>query len=152
MSWLRRIKDSWNPSKETIDHPLFGMLEREGRGLWHGEVVLPQIASLPGPFSIAIDSGEGRPTSEQEAWFGEIRQRFDRLWPEIVDALARHHPVNNTRQLVEMHLEMPGFGLRPVSDGKEPEWTFDCGFDSDPFMGYSAEFIGWKLVGVGGGD
>jgi hypothetical protein len=152
MGWLRRIKDSWNPSRETIDHPLFGRLDREGKGMWHGEVVLPQIASPPGPFSIAINSGEGRPTLEQEAWFGEIQERFDRLWPEIVDALARHHPDINTRELVGKHLDMAGFGLRPICDGKEPEWTFDCCFDSDPFMGYSAEFIGWKLVGIGGGD
>jgi hypothetical protein len=154
MRFLRRIAAILCPVVEEFNDPAFGSLHRKGGGDWHGEIPFQYPPSGANSMSLLIEAGEGQPSDEQRAFFGEFLARYSELWPRVAEALAAYHPHHTTVESVSKHIGEPCLCLDPFVDDQPRRWSLQYTFDepNEGDMGYFVEFLDWEIVGVDAAD
>jgi hypothetical protein len=154
MSFLQRIAAMLRPTVEEYDDPAFGPLSRRSGGDWYGEVPFQHPPTGSSSMSILIGAGEGHPSDEQRAFFGEILSRYAELWPRVAEALAAYHPDHTTVESVCKYINEPCLCLDPFVDDQPRRWSLQYTFDdpNEGDMGYFVEFLDWEIICVDAAD
>lgn len=140
INWLRRV---FGPKK--VSDPVFGDLSYMG-GYWEGKGIFPATGS---PIEWFVDAGEDGPGEPQRALFGRLVERYPKLLPAVLAALAEHIAAwrdESSSQDLSSSLRLVAVSI-PESESPAMEWdlSFDSELRGSPHFAVSMK--GWEPAG-----